>query len=461
MLTEQERITIQNASRRFLYDDWENDLRTLLKRVVGRTRTAKWVVADTSYNFFRSINESKSVVYDERPTQKHPEDASFADVMAGTGIWEQMQMIDRDKNAIQEMAIRVDIVDNELVYRAVFPEFLTVETMPGNPNKIQKLTEKRYMPDLKASVYEIFDLTSLSNPLHYFTDCDGKAIPALSDGTYPYLIDGEPIIPYNIRHAKITGRVWNPELATQLQIATLHLGMGYSFYLHSLFHASWATRYVAGYKPAGTEEQNAIEDETGVAQPTSETVQTVESDPQMVLILQADNATQQGVIGQWGAPVSPKEIMESIKLYERGMVELAGLDQADAIRTSGDPAAGISIIVSLDEKRRQQKRQIPVCRVADLDLIRMSAGLMNTYAGTSYPLDGWTIEYSALPESDAVKQETRNEIQFGMSIGVMSKMEALRRLYPNKTDDEREAMISEVALEKTNENVVSTNMIVP
>lgn len=452
--TELERIELQRLARRVLYDEWEDDLRALIIRAVSVNRMLAWVIADTAFNYFKNVHEALNVLYDTEPkvTEVGKATSEYAALLSNAKTWARMPIVQRDTRAIGDMLIRLN-VDSEgnPVYRNVYPDCVQLVSDPNNPDKILKLTEDR-----GDGLTEVFDISDPNKPTwrwyknkHNVTkqyvgnNYDGKY--------YPFRwSDGRPMIPYNFRHSAVSGKLWNHQNSRQLISATLMLGMGYSFWHHCVLHGSWPVRYIGGLIPAGAQQHanQSIVDESGneVALP----IPQVPSDPAIVNVWLRDGDWDgEPIIGQWASASSPKELMESLKLYERSLAGLAGLDPSELQRTSGDPTSGYSLEINLEQKRIQQRRQEPACRVADLELITKMAALLNGVLGTKYPENesAYQIAYPSIPKSADEQEATQGRVGFMMDKGLMSKMQAMRELYPEKTEEERIAVLAEIEFE--------------
>lgn len=140
--------------------------------------------------------------------------------------------------------------------------------------------------------------------------------------------------------------------------------------------------------------------------------QEITTDPATVLLLGVREG-QQPLVGQWSSPADPEAILRSISVYERRIMERAGLQAADVTRQSADIRSGYSLAVSRESVRELQRLWEPQFRRADLSLIRLCAVSLNSAEGTSYPEDGYTITYRGLPPSP-VEDRMRLDTVMGM-----------------------------------------------
>jgi hypothetical protein len=127
---------------------------------------------------------------------------------------------------------------------------------------------------------------------------------------------------------------------------------------------------------------------------------------------------------------------EALRLYEQGLAVYAGLNPSDLQVTQAQ--SGYAIVVSREGQRRAQKMVEPSFRIADQQLLATAAKMANFYTGSKLSEDprDYRIRYRSMkPSIDEMKAEA-DLIRAEVDLGVLSKLEALRRLHPEIESDE-------------------------
>jgi hypothetical protein len=169
----------------------------------------------------------------------------------------------------------------------------------------------------------------------------------------------------------------------------------------------------------------------------------IASDPASILIFAPDpdlQAGQQPQIGQYQAGGDVSEMLESITVYERRIAMYMGISGADVQKmTNGDPRSGVAIAISRSSMREAQRKYAPSFRRADEQTLAISAKIANRFMGTAYPETGYRVQYHAIPLSPQESKEQREHILSLLNAGLMSKIDAIRQLYPDldETDAKR------------------------
>ena len=143
-----------------------------------------------------------------------------------------------------------------------------------------------------------------------------------------------------------------------------------------------------------------------------------------------------GSLGQFSAAMDVLSSAEALKLYEQGLAVYAGLNPADLQVTQAQ--SGYAIVVSRNGQRRQQKLEEPSFRMADQMLLAKAAQLANVYAnaGLSENPRDYQISYRALRPTTAEMKEQAEIIEKELAMGMISRIEALRRMHPEIESDE-------------------------
>ena len=76
--------------------------------------------------------------------------------------------------------------------------------------------------------------------------------------------------------------------------------------------------------------------------------------------------------------------------------------------------------------------------------MRLSAIIANRFLGKSFPETGYRIEYSSIPLSPEEAKGLRDDIIDKMNNGLLTKIDAIRMLYPDLSDDQAAEYLREI-----------------
>lgn len=390
------RVEHTRKRRRLLYSEHEQDLSELMERQLGTIKREAWGRPDLTSNAYLSVSEISARLYGAPPDVEHDDAAGLelAERIADGGLWPLMQRVQRDTLGLNDMFLRVDVDEGALVFRPVFPDLTEATATPRNPAAPVTLKEWEHVEPWgwvrrSASV--------VPGDVYYraTADVDGVQTDVSEDvlgGTYEgasYSIRdaaGLPVLPWIHYSARSTGFLYDPYTNSEIVEGSLNVGMYLTYYGHVLRSSAWGQRYAAG----------VIVEGSGLGEDGSH--EEVVTDPATVLLLGVREGMQP-LVGQWSSPADPEAILRSISVYERRLMERAGLQAADVTRQSADVRSGYSLAVSRESVRELQRLWEPQFRLADLALIRLCAASLNSAEGTNYPEDGYTITYRGLPPS--------------------------------------------------------------
>jgi hypothetical protein len=85
--------------------------------------------------------------------------------------------------------------------------------------------------------------------------------------------------------------------------------------------------------------------------------------------------------------------------------------------------------------------------MADVQTIEISAKIANRYLGTSYPEEGYRIEYHAIPLSPTESKEQRENMLALLQSGLISKVDAIKILHPDLDDVDARKMLLKIQQE--------------
>jgi hypothetical protein len=164
--------------------------------------------------------------------------------------------------------------------------------------------------------------------------------------------------------------------------------------------------------------------------------QELVTDPATLLALEAIVRDSPVEVGQFQPGGDPVAAMEAMQAYAAWLMHDAGISGSDLLRTSGDPRSGYALSLSNECKRAAQRRNAPQFRDADQRLVALSAILLNRATGSALPEDGYSVVYTAIPQSPEELQARRQHLLDLMGKGLMSKVDVYMELHPGLTREQ-------------------------
>jgi hypothetical protein len=134
-------------------------------------------------------------------------------------------------------------------------------------------------------------------------------------------------------------------------------------------------------------------------------------------------------LGQFQAGADVQKMHEAIASYEQRVAEFAGVSPADLQRLGGTARSGYAISITNAGKREAQRKFEPMFRASDLELLSVSAKLLNLMTGSSVPETGYTIRYQAIPLSEQERDGLRKDLIEKVQAGIMSKVDAYMEIH--------------------------------
>lgn len=426
---------------RMLMGRWEDDLEKAVALHVDPGRQAAWGTPDLSSNIYRSITKQMSVLYDRPPVVDHKDgnDTGIELIKAvdASGLWSMMPRFAANVIGCREFYMAVSAsADGELVYRPVAPNRIVALADAERPDVPVFIREMRLREHPKSGeliwTWHECDIRDPANPIERIltTDHAGKAARDLtaeylgaerSGEAYPYRDQsGSPFIPGVLYHAEKTGYLWDAFEGSEVVYGSLNCAVFYSMFGHTLRDASWPQRYAIGALPMGL----GLEDGTNNA-----TRRAISTDPASILMFQAEGDLQPQ-LGQFSAGADVSKMLEAIASYEQRVAEFAGVSPADLQRLGGTARSGYAISISNAGKREAQRKFEPMFRAGDVELLSVSAKLLNRFADLNVPEAGYTIRYQAIPMSQQERDGIRKDLIEKIQAGIMSKADAYMELHP-------------------------------
>lgn len=434
------RVEHTRLRRRLLYSQFEADLDARIRQAVGNVKADAWKPLDLTANPYLAIWQQTAVLYDVAPEVSTAAGSeAVADALVEAGAWPLMQRVQRDTLGLREMLLRVSVADGsgDVVVRPVFPDMVSIDVDPREPTRPVKIKEWMYDP-AHGWVRHVYDISNPDVPSYRAAKQDGSLVSVqvlggTFDGSaYPFRkSDGTPILPFVLYHAAQSATVFDPYTMREVVEGSLMLGVYLTFFGHVLRDASWPQRYVIGARVLGAE---SVDTEGNVVTGRREVV----TDPATLLEMEPDpNSTGQPMVGQWNASADPEKLLTSISMYERRILTLAGIQSPDVTRQDADIRSGYSLAVSREQVRTLQRVYEPQFRRGDLQLLAVSATLLNRANGTHYAEEpsAYRITYKGLPKSAGERLAELAEIKARTEAGLVGPVSAYIELNPGTPYD--------------------------
>lgn len=439
-----------------LNGEWAEDLEEALRRHIPEDRRSAWGMAELSRNPFRSCASQVGGVLYQSPPEPRGAGATGSELVQRVGdggYWQLQQRGSTDLVGLRETLVRVDYSERGgLIHRPISPADAFVEAVPESPDEpaLIEHAELRCNPQDGSPLWtwERLDTRDPMLPVHRILSADRKQDltsvflgGSKSGENYQYRGAGSrPYLPVVMYHAERTGRLWDHLFGLEAVLGSLTMGVLLTFWVHGLKDGSFVTIALVNGKISGLEVRNA----DGSVSRTN--VISVEPGS-FVEVAPIEPGVQPSVV-PLQAGFDPLKVMEAIGLFESGLAEYAGVSPADLVRTGADPRSGASLSISREGLRSSQGRFEPQLRRGDLAVLSTSAKVLNSATGSAYPETGYSIQYPALPLSAAETEALRRDLLEKEAAGLISKVDAYRRLNPGISRDQAIAELARIAVDK-------------
>ena len=406
--------------RRMLTGRWAEDLRARVREELGTERNEAIGKPDLSSNVFAHVCGSISVLYDVPYKVVHDDPAAAAAMTAlllRSGVFAQMQDVQRMTLGLREMLLRVDVIDPGeaakapldrvvLIVRPVPPDMVEARPHPTRVGEPSWIAEAVYR-DIGGEMVWTWEVADIKGTLRVLSadrseDITAKVYSQAYEGdAYPWHdAAGKPVLPYVMYHAQVGAQLWDPWAWAEIVEGTLSAGVNWTHFGHGLRNASWPQRWAVGVR-LGTDT-------------STEGRKYVVADPTTCVMFEQKEDAAAVQIGQWLPGASPREMLDAVEAYEHRQA-LHVVPATDILRASGDPRSGYALALSREGRREAARRYEPPFRHADQRLLETVAAAVNGAVGEDVlPYDGWGVEYQALPptmEEQKADEDRRAALQ--------------------------------------------------
>ena len=439
--------------RRMLDGHWEQDISRRLNEKLTPGRTYNLGRPVQSLNLFASVVRQVAVQYDSHPTDSNPDlseeqEAAWHQMMADAHLWAIMQRASESIIGLREGFIQGEWVPNpqhpdggEVSVCPLTPDTVVTVTRPGDPDDVLVLKAARsYTVDGDSfPAWAVWDISDPEQPHFRVEDSSGKVITervVTEPQPWPYWKEnGQPYLPFIKYRAQDTAEPWDAYALSELVHAALDTAILWTAWTKSVLDASWSQRWVIDLMLQGMSISGA-----GAAVTAS-----VETDPTSILCF-TSRSDKPGSVGQYTTPVDPAAMALSIVTFQSSVLSNIGIHPAD-VETAHVAQSGVAIQLKRSAQRRLALRLLPQFRQGDVALLGMLARISNTFGGTSYPTEGWQIQYH-LPEASVdefIAELDRDERM--VRLGFISKLDLMMKYRPELSREQAREALLDVARE--------------
>jgi hypothetical protein len=462
---EARRWTETRRRRRMLEGTWREDLEHRALEHFGGVRLGVMGPLSLAKCPAKRVCEELASLYYDTPRVRHGADNDAAQGLIGSdglldraGLWPSMRRFQVATLALRERLLRIEWENDGLCYRAVSPETVVAVATDAAPETPIEIWELRWRDIRGVGGRWCWDILSIADPenptyrvVEYRSNWNDPEIDHTakvlggdwSGANYPYrwtqgVRAGKPFLPYVLYHAEKSACLFDAWNWQELFEASLDLAVLWSFWQHGVFRASWPQRWAMNAFVAGTVPEDSK------AGPRSQ----VPTDPTTLVHLIPGQQGIQPQVGQWTAAFSPKDIGESIGDFEATVIAITGVDAAHIVREGSSPQSGAALSINRDGKRESQRVFAPQFRPRDLETIEKSAAIANWATGSTYPEEGYRIDYATIPLSPTELEGRRRHHSELIDAGRLSLTEAYREEHPGATEDEALEALVDMRVQK-------------
>ena len=439
---DRERWAEQALRYRLLTGAHIEDLRDELRKLFAREIAADLEFhPDMSRNPLRMIVQQLANLYADAPRVTiEDSDADLSPIITAR-LWPLQQQTERLTLGINEAVVRIDwewwAGATEATYRPISPDLVIAIPDPRQPDQpiaVHELRHRTRDNGEKVWTFDVWDVSDPENPIFRIemqtekgarVDVTAEFAPDLA-GSYPYMYDGKPCLPYVIYHKTIGAGLWNYRDGVELVRGSLRLAALWSHWCDGYQNCAHPQRYALDVDTQAGITRNIA----GVA------VDVVPIDRKSILKFRSAGPGS-GSIGALQPSMEPRSAADALKTYEVGLAVYAGLNPSDLQVTQGQ--SGYAIVVAREGMRRVMKARQPAFMASDRLLLAKAAKLANAYGGHALPVEpsAYAIDYRGAKESSEEKKAAAEMVRAQLEMGLISKVDALRTLHPEiQTDEE-------------------------
>lgn len=451
---------------RLLGDAWRRDLDQRLTVFYSRETLARMQFGDESRNPFAEVVDKINVAYDIPPTvMADGASPEGLPLIASEALWATRQDGHRLTLGCHESLTRLDweagavpLSGSPITHRVVSAAAVIAEAdsrAPSVPVCVRELRERR-RGDRCIWTWEVWDVRDRGAPIFRIEEItDGgdsvdvtpefwrapEGTPA-ERAAYPYWTrNGRPILPYVLHHLQIGPRLWRPMVWTSMVECTLNAACLWTFWLFGVRDHSSPVRISLDIEWPGESTPDGSR---------------VVMDQGAILPGRSAKGDRPGQMITLESAMDPERTAAAIDTYIRGAVQGSGIDGIDLQTGSAKGISGYAIVVSREGIRKLQRRYEPALREGDRQVLATGAALLNAYGDGAtdavYDLPEvpaqYSIEYVGVPRTLEEVRSKLEAIKLQREAGLISRLDAIRELWPHLTEAAAKAKWAAIQLEE-------------
>lgn len=460
----------QSARYAIMTEDFEELLKQWMGTRVDPQRLAAWGPPDTSSNVLSDMCRQFSTpgLYGSRPDVFHADPTNQALVgpnghMDRAGYWTMMQWVQYLAIGMGDWLVRADADSAGLSFRLVAPQDVWIYSDQDRPDRPIVLWELRLrflkLPgDSEGAWVYAWDQYDVGEkdaagvhtrePSYRVVRCSDDldvsnyflGPVALSGEAYPYRDEvGAPFLPFPIYRAVDSKQAWNHLHKVGATRGTLNAATHWTYAGHAARDASGKVVMCVGLAPIAGDSQN-------VGDPSM--IRSVQLSPGSILYHAALPEATQVMIQEVGPGGNLDEVAAFAHGYEARQLARWGISADDVQKSSADPASGAALFISRQSKREYASQVKPLFERADLEAIRICAALLRLAVVDVFAETGYSISYAEIPKSPQEEAAERDNLDWDITHGHASELDAYRRRHPGTRDEDAVAALTKAAVDK-------------
>ncbi len=358
--------------RRILEGWWRRDLDERIAEFFQPGTAERLGYRDQTRNLFRSIVDQMSRLYGKPPTIEHanaiePKVADFEQKLRLAELWPVLGRNQRQVVGMRESLVRVGHVpDRGLQFRVVPSDMVWASASPDAPSSPNMVVEARIRevelhagkPPEQVWTWDVLDVRDEPSyrvllpggpDINKARDITEKVLGgSFSGGDYPYIVEGEPVVPFVLYHYEGGGdQLWDAWTGKETVEATLTVATLWTFWNYCVRDASHPIRGLANGSIRGIANKGS----------NKASRREVAADPTTMLMIDSDGGGSVQAL-HWAAGCDPERLQLAIDAYEQRSLIAAGISPAD-IEQSGAAQSGYAISLKREAVRERQQALMP------------------------------------------------------------------------------------------------------
>ena len=246
-----------------------------------------------------------------------------------------------------------------------------------------------------------------------------------SGSDYPWIGATGPYIPIVIHRQRDDGTLWAWRRGRNMARGSLMVMLLNTYAAKVARDGTGKVAMVTGMEPHGRH-----------IEVDAQNRQSVRMEPGDVIYHEAQEGVQPFVTTIGGADDLPV-LAEYARSRKTSIASDIGVTPSDAVRVGANPMSGVALSLTNGAKRDEQRRATPLCAEADLQTLRIICDLRRLSS------EGLSISYTEIALSPDEERAQREQDEWDLAHGLVTRAELYVRRNPGATLDEARARIAE------------------